>query len=204
MERCRWLLALSLAVSFLAGCSGSSAPNQAGAGKGSKMAADGPSPADAVHEFLEAVRKGDDSKANSKLTTLARREVEKQAGGFAPKASDTAKYEVGEFEYTTEEKNVAHVASKWTDLMDGKVVSTDYLWELHKEESGWGIAGVLFKVFDDTPPLVLDFENGEEMLQKLNLTSQEMQRRMIADMDKVEKSQEVATKPGETTQPAQK
>src|SRR5438105_1528176 len=124
MERCRWLLAFSLALSFFVGCSGSSAPNgQAGSNKaGSKVADDGKTPADAVHDFLEAVRKGDDAKANLMLTSLARKEVEKKAGGFAPKASDTAKYEVGEFEFTNEDKDTAHVASKWTDLMDGKVV----------------------------------------------------------------------------------
>src|SRR5437016_1078993 len=113
MERCRLGLALALGCCLFAGCSGSASnKGQAASGKG---ATGGPTPAAAVQEFLEAVRTGNDANANAMLTEKARHEVEDQVtGGFTPRASDTAKYEVGEFEYTTEEKDVAHVASKWT------------------------------------------------------------------------------------------
>ncbi len=194
MERCRLGLALVLLLGCcgFAGCSGSASnKDQAAKGKGEP---EGPTPAVAVHDFLEAVRTGNDAKANAMLTEKARHEVESQVtGGFTPRASDTAKYEVGEYEYTTEEKDVSHVASKWTDIIDGKSQTYEYLWGMRKETAGWRVAGVVFKVFDDELPLVLNFEDGKEMVEKLRLTAEEMQRRAT-------EAEKVATKPAEPVQ----
>ncbi len=205
MERCHFGLALTLACGLFVGCSGSSPSSGTAADKvsaaGKAVADNGSTPAVAVREFLDAVRTGNDAKANAMLTEKAKIEVKEVSGGFTPRASDTAKFEVGEFEYATEEKDLAHVASKWTDLVEGKPETYEYLWGMRKDAGDWRVAGVVFKVFDDELPLVLNFEDGKDMVTKLRLTAEEMERRKNGGGPAAGKATEqVATKPADPVQ----
>lgn len=147
-------------------------------------AADSAGPVEAVATFLEAVKNGQDAKANGMLTKLALQETAKMNMVVAPPGSETASFEVGEVELLSEGDEVgAQVASKWTDLGDDGLPHTDeIIWMLRKEPEGWRIAGMATTVFPGEPPLLLDFENPQDMQRKQQLAEEEMQRRMRAEL----------------------
>ena len=124
-------------------------------------------PAAAVFEFHEAVRTGNDEKAASMLTATARRKIAEMDPPVvvAPPGSDTAKFEVGRVEYLAEDG--ARVASTWSDRDEDSQRRTDeLLWMVRREPEGWRIAGVAATVFEGEPPVLLNFEDPEEMLRK--------------------------------------
>lgn len=130
----------------------------------------------AVFTFLEAVRKGDDNAASGMLTAMARKKTTEMQLAVAPPGSATASFEVSEFELVGEDG--AHVASKWTDVgEDGKPHSDDIVWMLRRDPEGWRIAGMATKLFEDLPPLMLNFEDPEDMIRQQQMAEQEYQRR---------------------------
>jgi len=132
-------------------------------------------PEKAVAVFLEAVRKGDDERAAGMFTPLAREKAAGMGIQVAPKGSDTAKFKVGKVDYLAEDG--ARVESEWSDLdKDGKSRSDEITWMVRKEAEGWRVAGMATVVFDGKPPLLLDFENPQETMQKLELLRREMER----------------------------
>lgn len=171
---CRWIaLSIGLTVFTLAGCGGGNAAPEAAA---TTNVVQQNSPELAVAEFLEAVRTGQDDKASRLLTPLARQKTTEMELEVAPPGSDTAKYKVGEVEYVAEDG--AHVASEWTDLDEEGQPHTDAIvWMVRREADGWRIAGMATRVFEDQPPLYLNFEDPEDMLRKQQLVAQEIERR---------------------------
>jgi len=171
------LAALVLSLGSASGCGsgGSSTAPTGGA------AASAPTqPAEVVHEFLEAIRTGNDDKATQMLTEVARRETAKHELVVAPPGSDTARFIVGEVEFVMKDE-VAHVASKWTDVgEDGQPHTDDIIWALRRDGAAWRIAGMAANIFPGEPPLLLDFENPEDMIQKQRMAEEEMQRRARA------------------------
>ncbi len=132
-------------------------------------------PEKAVAVFLEAVRKGDDERAAGMFTPLAREKAAGMGIQVAPKGSDTASFQVGKVEYLAEDG--ARVQSKWADLdKDSKPRTDEITWMVRKEAEGWRVAGMATVVFDGKPPLLLDFENPQETMQKLELLRREMER----------------------------
>ncbi len=135
-----------------------------------------------VFEFLEAVRTGDDEKAAELLTSLARQKTAEFDMIVAPPGSDTARFEVTEVDRSVGDGAV-HVGSTWTDVDElGNEHTEKIVWILRQEilrqeTVGWRIAGMATKVFDDQPPLFLNFENPEEMMRKQELVEQEIERR---------------------------
>lgn len=164
----RWMLCLALLSVAALGCQGSgddSAPPAEGESSETANASTPQlePPAAAVAEFLEAVRVGDDAKAASMFTPAARNQVAQLGYQVAPKKSDTATFQVGKVEYT--EGGVAQVSATWTDLNR----SDDMLWMLRSGPEGWRIAGMAATVFPDEPPLLLDFENLQEAMNKIRM-----------------------------------
>lgn len=173
MDRRYFLVVAALVALTSAGC-GSSSSN---AGAGKDWVENVPTPDATVREFLEAVRTGDDAKAELLLTDVAREETHKHDLSVAPPGSDTAKFEVGKIEYIAPNE-VAHVESIWTDIGDdGKPQSDAIIWMLRRDPTGWRIAGMATKIFQDELPLLLDFENPEDMIRKQRMAEAEMQRR---------------------------
>jgi len=175
----------------VAGCSSSAATDGAAGDSAAANdashtdAAEGAGPAEAVAVFLEAVKNGEDDKANSMLTKLALEETAKMNMVVAPPGSESATFEVGEVELLSEgDEQGAHVASKWTDLGDdGQPHTDDIVWMLRKEPEGWRIAGMATTVFEGEPPLLLNFEDPQDMQRKQQLAEEEMQRRMRAELN---------------------
>jgi hypothetical protein len=160
-----WQSAAILIV--LTGCS---PPGQSSSQPSSNNLTQG-APDQAVFDFLEAVRTGNDKKVEEMLTPIARQKTTEMQMVVAPPGSATAKFQVKGVEYVTPEKDGAHVLSTWTDVSDeqGHTRSDDIIWVLRRETEGWRIAGMVTKVFPDQPPLILNFEDPEDMLRKQQL-----------------------------------
>lgn len=134
-------------------------------------------PAAATREFLEALRTGNDEKAVRMMSTVAREKAASLNRNVTPAASDTARFTVGKVDYVGE--NGARVACTWTDLDDEGKLSTDTaVWVLRREDEGWRIAGVAAKVFPDHDPVVLNFEDPDDLLRQQQWVRAEMLRRM--------------------------
>ncbi|HEY2826039.1 MAG TPA: hypothetical protein VGJ04_00435 [Pirellulales bacterium] len=157
----------SLALLLLAaGCSssGGSAP-----GTQSSSAQDGPDRT--VFAFLEAVRAGNDQQTANLLTPKALQKTSEMQMSVAPPTSPTAKFTVGNVKYISPEKDGAYVSSTWTDKVDdeGHTRTDEIVWVLRRETVGWRIAGMATQIYPDRPPLILNFEDPEDMLRKQQL-----------------------------------
>ncbi len=150
-------------------------------GCGSSGADSGPKPGpDAVvRQFLEAVRTGKDQEASGLLTTVARQKTAEKNLVVSPPGSNTASFAVGEFELESQVE--AQVASTWSDIGDdGKPHADTIIWLLRNGTEGWRVYGMATKLFEDLPPLVLNFEDPDDMMQKQQFAEQELTRRMNA------------------------
>lgn len=179
MDRTAFLAVALLVSAGVAGCSQSekSAPTAAATTMPAAPAtAQAASPADAVREFLEAVRLGDDAKAQGMLTELAQKKTTEMNMVVAPPGSDTAKYEVGAMQMA--EDGTARVASVWSDLdHEGKRRTDKITWILRQESSQWRIVGMATQIMPDQGPVVLNFENPQAMLEKQRQAEQAVARR---------------------------
>ena len=128
-------------------------------------------PAAAVAEFLGAVRVGDDAKAASMFTPTARTQVAQLGYQVAPKKSDTATFEVGKVQYL--DGGRAQVVATWSDL--GR--TDEMIWILRSANEGWRIAGMAATVFPGEPPLLLNFENLEEAMNKIRMLRETIEQR---------------------------
>jgi len=147
------------------GCGKSDSSPEVVAGASSATA----SPADVVAEFLEAVRVGNSESASTRLTPLALQRIKENDMGFAPPASETAKFTVSGFELFEEDK--AFVDSVWTELDgDGKSFDEPMTWGLKLTDAGWRISGMAAHMGPNQPPILVDFENpGQEMSAPANM-----------------------------------
>lgn len=176
----RWtLLLLAFFGPVVAGCGRSDeggATTQEAGPAAAGQTAPAPGPADTVFQFLEAVRTGDDEKAAQMFTPLARERVAALNIQIAPQGSDTARFEVRDVALMPGQR--ASVAAIWTDLgSDGMPRTDDMTWMVRQVAEGWRVAGMATMVFEGEPPLLLDFENPEETLHKLDLLREEIRRR---------------------------
>lgn len=137
-------------------------------------------PVSAVKVFLEAVRTGDDERVVALFSEEARKQAGQLNRQFAPVGSDTARYEVFEdVQYLAPDG--ARVRTHWTDLDSRGQPRTDEItWMLRKEANGWRVAGMATVIFEGEPPLLLDFENMQETLRKVEMLSEEIERRQEA------------------------
>lgn len=173
---------LALSWAALTGCGSSETPPTAatGANPAAKVAAAGDTPTDAIQTFLEAIRTGDDKAADMMLTEIARVKTKEADLHVAPPGSKTAKFTVGRQNVNGKE---AHVESTWTDMdEEGKPQTDEIVWILKKQPEGWRISGMATELFPNEDPLVLNFENPEEMMKKQQQAEQEMIKRASATL----------------------
>jgi hypothetical protein len=70
------------------------------------------------------------------------------------------------------------VATTWSDVNgEGERHSDAILWVLRHETEGWRIAGMATKIFEDELPIILNFEDPQDMLRKQKLAEEEANRR---------------------------
>ena len=131
-----------------------------------------------VTSFLEAIRKGDNDAATKLLTKVARQKAEETGRCVAPPANDSAKIEVEDAEYPTPDHDIAHVPTKWIDLDEsGKPRTDKATWVCRLEPEGWRVAGFAAYVFEGEAPLLLSFEDPEDMAKKQKWLKEEIDRR---------------------------
>ena len=164
------LTGCGLAVLCLTGCSNSGTP------VGSAPNTD---PAKAtVTAFLEAIKRGDDPGAQAMLTKVARAKTQELGISVAPPVNSTATYSVRECEVIAGTEDLVHVGTTWTDTdPDGFTTTENVVWAVRLDPEGWRVAGMATKIFDDMPPLLLNFEDPEDMIAKQELVAQELQKR---------------------------
>jgi len=187
------LLTVSLSLSGCGGSGETPASDPASEGQqeqtenqqGEQAKADLDGPALAVKQFLQAAFAGDDEGARAMFTQVAREKASATAASLTPNRSDTATFEIGDVEYLGEDG--ARVGCSLTDMGN----TTRMIWMVRKDPQDWRIAGTALEVFEGEPPVLLDFENPEEVQRKLGLIRQEMVRRA-----RQQPEQEVAETPG--------
>ena len=149
-------------------------------------------PEGAVCEFLEAIRTGDDRKTESMFVSAARQRIKELEIPVTPRGTDTARFEIGQAEYLSEEG--ARVACKWTDLdSEGQRRTDKMTWMVRKEGEGWRIGGLAATVFDGEPPLLLDFENPKEVVDKLERLRQELVKARAKEADQAQRPEDSAS-----------
>jgi hypothetical protein len=95
-----------------------------------------------------------------------------------PPGSPTATFEVTQTEILGDQKDGAHVLSTWSDTdANGQQTSHEIVWILRRETAGWAIAGFATRVFEDQPPLILNFEDPLDLQRKRDLVDAEITRR---------------------------
>jgi hypothetical protein len=167
------------AVCLLTGCgvaaltlTGCSASNTA-------VAAPSTDPAKAtVTAFLEAIKRGDDATARTMLTKVARAKTEELGISVAPPMTSTATYSIRECELIPGTDDLVHVGTTWTDTdPDGFTTTENVVWAVRLDPEGWRVAGMATRIFDDMPPLLLNFEDPEDMIAKQEMVAKELQKR---------------------------
>ncbi len=179
------------AVSFLAGCAlvtAISLPGCSGGGGGAPTAtatttSGGTEQAKAaVVSFLEAIKRGDDAAAAAMLTTMARTKTQELGLTVAPPVNPGARYEVKGTETVSDTADLVHVGTVWSDTDDaGQETSENIVWVVRLDPEGWRVVGMAMNVFDDMPPLLLNFEDPDDMIAKQEMVAEEMQRRARAE-----------------------
>lgn len=178
-------------ILLLVGCSGgggSTAPSDgspstenSAAASSAAVTSDGLDPKAVVTAFLESFKAGDPEGTSKYLTKAALEDAKLHDMEIQPPGSPNAKFQVGEAEYVGDGKEAVHVATSYEEPDEsGQSITRNVVWGLTRQPEGWRIAGMAIRVFDDLPPLLLDFENQEEMQQKLLKVQEEMIRRAQA------------------------
>lgn len=166
----RWIMAALASCLGLADLTGCSAGGGGSAGTDSAKSV--------VVSFLDAIKRGDDSAARNLLTKLARTKTEELGISVAPPVNDTATYSVGQCEMVGDSDDLVHVATTWTDVDgDGFKSSENVVWVVRLDPEGWRLVGMATRVFDDLPPLLLNFEDPEDMIAKQEMVAKELQAR---------------------------
>jgi hypothetical protein len=137
-----------------------------------------------VVSFLEAIKRGDDDAARGLLTKVARQKTEEMGISVAPPVADSATYSVRDCEMIGESGDLVHVGTAWTDVdSDGFKTTENVVWVVRLDPEGWRVVGMAMRVFDDMPPLLLNFEDPEDMLAKQERVAEEIQKRAQAQQD---------------------
>ncbi|MFM8892073.1 MAG: hypothetical protein ACKOTB_10725 [Planctomycetia bacterium] len=176
------ILGCMVAAATMAGCSS----------RGVSVGTSATEPAKAtVTAFLEAIKRGDDTAARAMLTKVARAKTEELGISVAPPVTSSSTYTIRESEVVGDGDDIVHVSTTWTDTdSDGFTTTENIIWAVRLDPEGWRVAGMATKIFDDMPPLLLNFEDPEDMIAKQEMVAQELQRR-------AQQAAAEGTKPGE-------
>lgn len=169
------------AGSFLAGCLALAAlpfVGCSGGGGSSVSAAIEPAKA-AVAAFLDAVKRGDDAAARGMLTRVAAAKTAEMGISVAPPVPASATYSIRECEIVGDSDDLVHVATTWTDTdAEGFTTTDNVVWVVRLDPEGWRVVGMAMRVFEDMPPLLLNFEDPDDMIAKQEMVAAELQKRI--------------------------
>ena len=167
-----WLASLACGCGLLAliGIAGCSAGGSTGAGAEPAKAT--------VVAFLDAIKRGDDAAASGMLTKVARAKTQELGLSVAPPVNTTATYSIQGCEMVGEGGDLVHVGTTWTDTdADGFKSTDNVVWVVRLDPEGWRVVGMAMRIFADLPPLLLNFEDPEDMLAKQEMVASELHKR---------------------------
>jgi len=131
-----------------------------------------------VSHFLEAIRKGDNDEATKLLSKVARQKAEESGRYVVPPPNEGAKIEVEDATYPTPAHDIAHVPTRWIELDEtGKPRTDKAIWVCRLEPEGWRVAAFAAYVFEGEDPLLLNFEDLDDMAKKQTWLKEEIARR---------------------------
>ena len=163
---------------FGAGCALLAVLSTTGCSAGDSGAVASEAAKKAVMAFLDAIKRGDDAAASGMLTKVARAKTQELGLSVAPPVNPTATYSIRDCEVVGEAGDLVHVGTTWTDKDPDGFTSTDnVVWVVRLDPEGWRVVGMAMRIFDDLPPLLLNFEDPEDMLAKQELVAAELQKR---------------------------
>lgn len=163
---------------MLVGCSSSSTPvaendsASQGAGQATAPAAttstDMTPAINVVSQFLDALRRGgSDTEALSLVTTAAREEFRRTGLVMQPIGSPDAKFQVTRSQLVPSQAGAALVHSTWTEPVgDGTTSTSEVVWAVQQQDNAWKISGMVIGQATGEPPVVVDFENGDDLIAK--------------------------------------
>ena len=164
---------------FVAGCGMVALLGTTGCSGGGSTGAAAVEPAkSAVVTFLDAIKRGDDTAASNMLTKVARAKTQELGLSVAPPVAPTATYAIRECELVGDDGDLVHVGTTWTDTdADGFTSTDNVVWVVRLDPEGWRVVGMAMRIFEDLPPLLLNFEDPEDMLAKQDMVAAELQKR---------------------------
>ncbi len=175
----RFLLTVAIAstIPWAAGCGSSSAP-QAAATAAPTASAKSAAPSESdlnqastvVAQFLDAVRRGGETGgANQMLTSDAQAVLQQLGRSVEPIGSTEAVFKVTRAEAVPDTPNAALVHSFWTEpKADGKSETYQVVWAVEHESAGWKISGLAMDMGQEQEPMIVDFENAQQMAMLFN------------------------------------
>ncbi len=139
-------------------------------------------PQDVLQQFLNAIKTGQKDVAEKLLTTVARQRIAEAGIGMDDLSSSSASmsFEIHGVQLLKMPDNQegAHVSCTLSDkLDDGKIETQNIIWGLRKETLGWRVAGMAWTPFVNEPPIFMDFEKPDEVIEKQKLLVEEQERR---------------------------
>ncbi|WP_345687791.1 hypothetical protein [Novipirellula caenicola] len=156
------------------GCGGSEDVAQQASPKANVASTTAKSPAetsatDVVSQFLDQVRRGgENSGAGELLTQRAQSELKRIGRTVQPIGSPDARFNVTQAREVPNEPNSMLVQSIWSEPgPEGTQNDFEVVWAVQRETAGWRISGLAMEIDPTEPPIVIDFENGDEMAKLL-------------------------------------
>lgn len=105
--------------------------------------------------------------ASELLTSKARSATHSANVDVSLPGTVNAKYVVHQAKYVTNEKNVAHVLTSWSDEIENEKYEYDVTWVLKNEPSvGWRVAGMVTTGDSQEDTIVFNFEDAADIVSK--------------------------------------
>jgi hypothetical protein len=129
---------------------------------------------DSVSQFLDAIRRGGDSdRAHALLTARAAKVLEGLGRTIQPIGSPDATFKVTRGEAVAEHPGMALVHSTWSEPSpEGAAETYQVVWAVQFEQ-GWKISGMAMELDPEKPPMIVDFEDAQQMAQLFRSDSPE-------------------------------
>jgi hypothetical protein len=136
------------------------------------------------------------------LTKVARAKTQEMGLSVAPPVNPSATYSIRDCEMVGETDDLVHVGTAWTDTdADGFTTTDNVVWVVRLDPEGWRVVGMAMRIFEDMPPLLLNFEDPEDMITKQELVAQELHKRaQAADAESAEPRTARGEKPAQSVQ----
>jgi hypothetical protein len=124
-------------------------------------------PQRSVAVFLDSIRRGDESTANSMLTPLAREEVSKTQFVIGRIGTPQGTFKIGRLGFPYPDQTIALVECQWSEPATASEaeMQMDIVCEVRQEQEGWRIAGMAVTAVGEEEPLVIDFEDRNRLQQ---------------------------------------